>query len=130
LHTALIASWSDHISEGERTDALVQYADIKAKVQAQKTPNVSFLKIIPFVLRDRVTITEDGIKAKEDEFKEMDMYTFQVINQAVDNMVFGLKELTMECPECSQEVCTDMSFPNGASSLFVISSIFDEFTKK
>ena len=28
LHTALIASWSDNISEGERTDALVQYADI------------------------------------------------------------------------------------------------------
>lgn len=28
LHTALIASWPDHIPEGIRTDALVQYADI------------------------------------------------------------------------------------------------------
>jgi len=106
------------------------YGDIKTKVQNEKTPNVSFLKIIPFMIWDRTTITEDGIKAKEDEFKQMDMYTFQVINQAVDKMLFGLKGLKMECTECGQEVHTDMSFPNGASSLFVISGVFDKFAKK
>jgi hypothetical protein len=106
------------------------YSDIKTKVQNQKTPNVSFLKIIPFLLWDRTTISEDGIKAKEEEFKKMDMYTFQVINQAVDKMEFGLKGIKMTCNECGGEVHSDMSFPNGASSLFVISSIFDNFDKK
>jgi len=106
------------------------YTDIKNKVQAQKTPNVSFLKIIPFMLYDRTTITEDGIKSKEDEFKKMEMYTFQVINQAVDKMTFGLKGLKMNCTGCGEEVHTDMAFPNGASSLFVISDIFDDFVKK
>lgn len=106
------------------------YGDIKTKVQSQKNPNVSFLKIIPFMLWDRTSITEDGIKAKEDEFKRMDMYTFQVINKAVDNMVFGLKGIKMNCPECQGEVHSDMTFPNGASSLFVISDPFDDFIKK
>lgn len=106
------------------------YNDIKTKVQNKKTPNISFLKIIPYLLWDRTTITEEGIKAKEDEFKRMDMYTFQIINQAVDKMLFGLKGLKMVCPECGAEVHTDMTFPNGASSLFVVSSIFDEFNKK
>ena len=106
------------------------YSDIKTKVQAQKNPNVSFLKIIPFLLWDRNSITTDGIKTKEDEFKRMDMYTFQVINQAVDKMTFGLKGLEMNCPECDGEVHSDMTFPNGASSLFVVPDFFDDFTKK
>lgn len=106
------------------------YNDIKTKVQAQKNPNVSFLKIIPYMLWDRTTITEDGIKAKEDEFKRMDMYTFQIINQAVDKMLFGLKGVKMNCPECNVEVHSDMTFPNGASSLFVISDTFNDFIKE
>jgi len=106
------------------------YSDIKTKVQAQKNPNVAFLKIIPYMLWDRITITEDGIKAKEDEFKKMDMYTFQLINKAVDNMLFGLKGVKMNCPECDGEVHSDMTFPNGASSLFVISDPFDDFVKE
>jgi len=106
------------------------YGDIKTKVQEKKTPNVAFLKIIPFLLWDRTSITNDGIKAKEDEFKKMDMYTFQVINQAVDKMVFGLKGLKMTCPECGGEAHSDMSFPNGASSLFVIPNFFDDLVKK
>jgi len=108
----------------------VFYEDIKNKVAEKKTPNVSFLKIIPFLLHDRITITSDGIKAKEDEFKKYDMNTFQILNHAVDKMVFGLKGLTMKCPECGQEVHTDMTFPNGSSSLFVISNPFDYFDKK
>lgn len=104
------------------------YDNIKGKVQNKKTPNVSFLKIIPFLLHDRITISDDGIKTREDEFKRMDMNTFQILNHAVDQMVFGLKELKMECPECSQEVYADITFPNGASSLFVISNPFNFFT--
>jgi len=105
----------------------VFYDNIKNKVNEKKNPNISFLKIIPFLLYDRVTITDDGIKAKEDEYQRMEMNTFQILNHAVDKMVFGLKGLVMKCPECDQEVHTDMTFPNGASSLFVVSDPFDYF---
>lgn len=106
------------------------YTDIKTKVQAKKTPNVAFLKIIPFLLYDRITITDDGIKAKEEEFKKMDMYSFQVINQAVNLMLFGIKGLSINCPSCGAEVHSDMTFPDGASSLFVISDPFNDLVEE
>ena len=103
------------------------YEHIKEVVKNKKKPNVSYLKIIPFMLYDRITITKKGIIAKEDEFRIFDMDTFQILNHAVDKMVFGLKGLKMKCPECGQEVHTDMTFPNGASSLFVVSNPFNYF---
>ena len=106
------------------------FKNIKDKVQSDKNPNVSFLKIIPFTLWDRRTITEEGIKAKEEEFKNLDMDTFLFLDEVVSKMLYGIKELRQNCPECGEEVHTDMTFPNGASSLFVVSSIFDEFNKK
>ena len=106
------------------------YDNIKSKVANKKNPNVAFLKIIPYLLWDRSSITDEGIVAKEDEFKKMDMYTFQVLNQAVNKMLFGLKGLIKKCPECSSEVYTNMSFPEGASSLFVIPDFFNDLIKK
>lgn len=109
------------------------FGNIKEKVNTQKTPNVSFLKIIPHILHDRDTIKDKEIKDYEKKFEDesfMDMETFQFLNQAVDRMKFGIKELKMKCPECSGEVCTDLTFPTGASGLFVIPDYFDKFTKK
>lgn len=106
------------------------YNDIRNKVQNKKTPNVSFLKIIPYLLWDKSTISEDGIKAKEQEFRSMKMDTFQFINQAVDKMLFGIEGLTINCPSCGEEVHSDMTFPEGASSLFVISDSFNNIVKK
>jgi hypothetical protein len=95
------------------------FKNIKEKVQGDKTPNVSFLKIIPFTLWDRKTISEEGITAKEKEFKdEMDMDTFLFLDEVVSKMLFGIKELRQNCPMCGEEVHTDMTFPKGASSIF------------
>jgi len=94
------------------------FKSIKDKVQSDKTPNVSFLKIIPFTIWDRKTISEDGIKAKEEEFKNLDMDTFLFLDEVVSKMLFGIKELRMSCPVCGEEVHTDMTFPKGASSIF------------
>lgn len=94
------------------------FKSIKEKVQGDKTPNVSFLKIIPFTLWDRKSITDEGIVAKEKEFKEMDMDTFLFLDEVVSKMLFGIKELRQNCPECGEEVHTDMTFPKGASSIF------------
>jgi len=58
-----------------------------------RTPNLAFLKIIPFMLEGRNSITYEGIKAKLKEFEEMDDISFQFLNAAVGKMTFGIKEL-------------------------------------
>jgi len=103
------------------------FDNIKGKVQREQNPNVSFMKIIPYMLWDRSSISDDGIKEKEQEFKRMNMKTFQILNQAVNLMEFGLKGLKMKCPSCGEEVHTEMTFPDGASSLFVIPDFFENF---
>ena len=96
-------------------------------INGKKNPNVSFMKITSCLLHDRSKITDDGIKQKEKEFKNLDMKTFQILNYVVDQMLFGIKEMVSECPTCGVEVHTDMSFPNGASTIFVISDAIDEY---
>jgi len=103
------------------------FGDIKTKIQTDKSPNVAFLKLASFLLHDRIKITEDGIKAKEQEFKNLSMKTFQVLNHAVGLMLFGIKEMKCDCPSCGLEVRTDMSFPSGASNIFVIPDAIDEY---
>lgn len=103
------------------------FGDIKTKIQGDKNPNVAFLKLASFMLNDRSKITEDGIKAKEQEFKNLPMKTFQILNQAVNQMLFGIKEMKSNCPSCGMEVRTDMSFPSGASTIFVIPDALDEY---
>jgi len=106
------------------------FKNIKEKVELEKTPNVSFLKIIPFTLWDRKSITDDGIKAKEEEFKNMDMDTFLFLDEIVSKMLFGIKEIKQDCPMCGEEVHTDMTFPKGASSIFKPGINFLERFKK
>jgi hypothetical protein len=95
----------------------------------KKTPNLAFLKIIPFLLAGRTSITYDGIKAKLKEFEEMDDISFQFLNSAIGKMTFGIKELKKIC-ECGEEVRTDMQFPNGASGIFVIHDAFEAYIKE
>jgi hypothetical protein len=104
---------------------------IKKEVEEKRKPNVAFMKIIPYTLVHLRKISEDGIKAKEKEFKEMkDMEEFQFLNEAIAKMEFGIKQLQTVCPSCGLEVHSDFTFPEGASSIFSIPNIFDKFTKK
>lgn len=107
------------------------FKNIRDKVQSEKTPNVSFLKIIPFTLWNRRSITDEGILAKEKEFKnEIDMDTFLFLDEVVSKMLYGIKELKQNCPVCGEEVHTDMTFPKGASSIFKPgTSLLDRFKK-
>lgn len=95
----------------------------------KRTPNLSFLKIIPFMLSGRSSITYEGIKAKLKEFEEIDDISFQFLNAAVSKMTFGIKELKKTCA-CGEEVHTDMQFPNGASGIFVIHDAFEAYIKE
>ena len=95
----------------------------------KKAPNLSFLKVIPFLLNGRSNITYEGIKSKLQEYQSIDDVSFQFLNAAVGKMTFGIKELKKVC-SCGVEVHTDMEFPNGASGIFVIHDAFEAYIKK
>lgn len=106
------------------------YAEIKRNVQADKKPDVAFMKIMPFLLHNRESVSEENIKTKLKEFKAMeDLILFQGFNNLVNKMTVGIKGLKMNCPECGTEVHTDLTFPGGASTLFDIPDIMDRFGK-
>lgn len=95
----------------------------------KRKPNLSFLKIIPFTLPDRKTITQDEIKELLENFQKIDDVSFQFLNSAVDKMTFGIEKLRKFC-QCGQEIHTKMVFPDGPSAIFVIHDAFDKFIKK
>ena len=95
----------------------------------KNTPNLAFLKIIPFMLNGRSSITLDGIKAKLKEFQEMDDISFQFLNAAIGKMTFGIEKLGKACT-CGEEVTTEMQFPNGTSGIFVIHDAFEAYIKE
>jgi hypothetical protein len=96
----------------------------------KRKPNLSFLKIIPFTLCDRSSITIDGIKSKLTDYEKMDDISFQFLNSAVDKMTFGIEKLKKNCHVCGLEVHTDMIFPDGPSALFVVHDAFEQFIEE
>jgi hypothetical protein len=107
------------------------FEDLKEKVQQEnKSPKVSFLKVFPFTLWDRSSISKEGIKQKEKDYQSLDMETFQTLNYIVDKMKFGVTGLEINCPVCGGEVHTDMTFPGGSSNIFVVSSPLGRFKKE
>jgi hypothetical protein len=96
----------------------------------KKKPNLSFLKIIPFTLCGRNSITMDGIKAKLQDFEKMDGDSFQFLNSAVEKISFGIEKLKKKCDLCDLEVHTDMIFPNGPSAIFVVHDAFEQFIEE
>jgi hypothetical protein len=106
------------------------YSEIKRNVQVDKKPDIAFMKIMPFLLHSENGITEENLKTKIKDFKNMDdLILFQGLNNVVNNMTVGIKGLKMNCPECGVEVHTDLTFPGGASSLFDIPDIMGKFGK-
>lgn len=96
----------------------------------KKTPNLSFLKIIPFMMKGKNSVKYEEIKKSLNEFEKMDDMSFQFLNQAVSKMTFGIKELSSNCTSCGMEIRTDMQFPNGSSSIFVIHDAFETFIEE
>lgn len=106
------------------------FADYILKENSEKrSPNLSFLKIIPFTLSNTKSISVNDIKNKLKDFQLMDDISFQFLNSAIGKMTFGIKELCKKCP-CGQEVRTEMQFPNGASGIFVIHDAFEAYIKE
>lgn len=97
------------------------------QTKKRKTLNQSFLKIIPFTLPNRLSITQEGIEKKLAEFQDMDLEMFQFLNSAAEKMTFGIKGVRMIDSQSGQEVRSDEIFPEGFSGLFVQHDAFDTF---
>ena len=97
--------------------------------EKKATPNMSFLKVIPFLVSSQLTITDAEIKEKLSNFQNMNDDSFQFINDAVGRLKFGIKEVKKTC-DCGLEVHSDDIFPSGASGIFVVSGAFERFIKK
>lgn len=95
----------------------------------KKRPNLSFLKIIPFLLYDRTSITQEGIKSKLEDYLKIDNNSFQFLNSAVEKLSFGIEKVASTC-SCGMEVHSDMIFPDGPSAVFVIHDAFEKFIKE
>ena len=109
------------------------FTDYIIKENAEKRkPNLSFLKIIPFTLYDRKTITQEGIKAKLEDFQnpsKMDDISFQFLNSAVEKLSFGIEKVSKVC-SCGLEVHSDMIFPDGPSAVFIVHDAFEKYIKE
>lgn len=96
---------------------------------AKRKPNLSFLKIIPFTLYNKNTISSDDIKKELNNFSTMANTPFQFLNSAVEKLSFGIEKVIGVC-SCGLEVHSDMIFPNGPSAVFVIHDAFERFIKE
>lgn len=102
------------------TDYMIEEAQNKREIDK------SFLKIIPYTLPNRTSITKEGIKKKLEEFRNMDGDLFQFLNQVVQKMSFGISGVKT-ITESGEEVHSDNVFPTGVSGLFLLPDAIDDF---
>jgi hypothetical protein len=100
---------------------------ITDEVKNKREPNLSFLKIMPFLLGNRSNMSIKEIKEELKRFQSMSIDTFQFLNAAVSHLKFGIEELKKSCSSCGREVRNEMVFPNGASGIFVDDSAFERY---
>jgi len=100
---------------------------ITEEVGQKKDPNLSFLKIMPFLLGNRNNMDTKEIKEELKNFQSLSMDAFQFLNSAITHMKFGIESLRKVCSVCGKEIHTEMTFPNGASGIFVIHDAFERY---
>ncbi len=93
----------------------------------ERPPNVSFMKIMPFILGKRSSITEKEINNEIKNFESLTIEEFQFLNSAAEYIKFGIEELVKNCSACGSEVRTEFGFPDGAASVFVVSDSFERY---
>lgn len=89
----------------------------------------SFLKIMPFIIDEWRTSTNDSILSLMNEADEKwSKEEFSIYFELSEMIKIGTKaKAQMDCPKCgAKEVTADISFPKGIRSLFLISDIFSE----
>ena len=85
---------------------------------------------MPFLLGERNNIDKKEIKELLKTFQDLSVDSFQFLNSAINHMKFGIEKLRKICSACGKEVHTDMTFPNGASGIFVIHDAFERYLEE
>ena len=92
LHTALIARWPEKIKAGERTDALVQYADILptllefAGAEAEEMDGASFAS----VLTGKLNSHREYVYGMHNNFPEGPPYPTRTISDGTHRLILNL----------------------------------------
>lgn len=89
--------------------------------------DASFVKSLPYMIQDWRGLNEQKIKNLEIEFMQWDTIKYNTFNALTEMCKVGVKDqLVKECEKCGTEVRTNISFPGGIKSLFVVSDITGE----
>lgn len=88
--------------------------------RAQKKWDNSLVSLIPFLVRDWRTLTDDKIFALATEYSGWDTNKFTLIYRLAEMITMGVEtELHTTCATCGGEIKFPLSFPDGYKSLFV-----------
>ena len=112
-------------------DEYVKIINFNKKLNPLTMPKLNdnlmvFLKIGPSLLFYKNSITQDVIREKMKEFESIGSDDFTFLNLVIQKMEFGITKVAKFCG-CGREVCTDFTFPNGASSLFVVQKELEDY---
>jgi hypothetical protein len=89
--------------------------------------DASFIKSLPYMVQDWRGLNESRIQNLEIEFMQWDTTRYNTFSGLTEMCKVGVKDqLRRECEKCGSEVRTQISFPNGIKSLFVVSDITGE----
>lgn len=77
----------------------------------KKKLNMSFLKIMPYLLGNYIDISFSDIEKEILKYEEITLDEFQILNSAIIYMKFGINELRKWCDKCKSEIRTPFVFP-------------------
>jgi len=100
---------------------------IRKTQEEGKKLDASFVKTLPYMITDWRGLNEQKIKNLEIEFMQWDATRYNTFSALSEMCRIGVKDqLHRECEKCGSEVRTQISFPGGIKSLFVVSDITGE----
>lgn len=89
--------------------------------------DASFVKSLPYMVQDWRGLNEQRIKNLEIDFMQWTATKYTTFSALTEMCKVGVKDqLKRECEKCGSEVRTQISFPGGIKSLFVVSDITGE----
>ena len=99
----------------------------RTQEQEGRKLDASFIKSLPYMVQDWRGLNENRIQNLEIEFMQWDTTRYNTFSGLTEMCKVGVKDqLRRECEKCGSEVRTQISFPNGIKSLFVVSDITGE----
>lgn len=107
---------------------------IYSQVQSGKKIDEQFVKYLPWLLKnaskDPDTL-ESQVSMVQRQYKNWSLDMFLFMKDVVKNItVTPLQTMKTKCPACGEEVTTQVQFPGGIKSLFIVESRYKKFGTK